>query len=49
MCLVDFTAAATAGLSTTVEELEKPEDTYLPIIAGGPAKDPAAAQPDMSR
>lgn len=51
MCLVNFTAAAAAatGLSTTTQEDEKPEDTYLSIIAGGPAKDLVAAQPDLSR
>jgi hypothetical protein len=47
----DFTAAAAAALGTTskTEEVEIQEDTYLSIIAGGPAKDPIAAQPDLSR
>ena len=39
VCMVICTAAVvTVG--------EKQDDTYLSIIAGGPALDPAAAQPD---
>lgn len=33
----------------TVEDSVEVEDTYLPIVAGGPATNPAAAQPDFSR
>lgn len=49
MGVSDFTAATAAVLQTRNEAVENPDDTYLPIIAGGPAKDPIAAQPDLSR